>query len=105
MVLTKPQPYDIMQAVEQNSTITKKGVIHMKESNFPAIDYSELRGRIITVYGSLSKFAEAIGKTKATVYSRFANASEWTQSEIYDTCKLLGIRFEQIPSYFFSEKG
>lgn len=67
-------------------------------------DYSELRGRIRTKYGTEWAFAEALGMSRETLSSRFNNKTEWTSVEIVEACRLLDIDLIDAPTYFFTQK-
>lgn len=73
--------------------------------DYPEFDFSELRGRIVTVYGTMRKFADALGISANTLSGKMSNKTEWSQPEIYKSCKLLKIEVEKIPTFFFREKG
>lgn len=69
-------------------------------------DYSELRGRIKTRYGSQEACAQDIGLT-ASMLSRSLNGRrEFTSGEIIALCapERLSIKPEEIGFYFFTPK-
>ncbi len=45
-------------------------------------DYRKLRGKIIEVFGSQTKFAKALGVSDRTVSLKLNNERGWTQEEI-----------------------
>lgn len=67
-------------------------------------NYSKLRGRITEVYGTIEKFANAMGLSSTTLSGKLNNKVGFTQREINKACSLLSIPLEFIPVYFFSEK-
>lgn len=67
-------------------------------------DYSALIGRIIERYGTRSRFAEVLGMSKATFYSRISSDSYWDQDEIERSCDLLGITKNEIQRFYFTPK-
>lgn len=62
-----------------------------------------LRGKIIERFGSLSKFATAMGLSPATLSWRMTGRAEWKRDEIVKAIKLLGIHPTEIALYFFIE--
>lgn len=67
-------------------------------------DYSKLSGKIVEKYGTQMNFAEAIGLSERSVSLKLNSKIGWKQSEISRICKLLDIRVEEIPDYFFADK-
>lgn len=67
-------------------------------------DYSKLAGRITEVAGTKIHMAELMGMSKMTMTYRMQNKLPFTQPEIMDMCKILGITKSQIPLYFFTIK-
>lgn len=67
-------------------------------------DYSKLRGRIVEKYSTLSAFAQAIGISDGTLSSKMNSKTYFSNEEIVEACKLLGIQFEEVQSYFFTLK-
>lgn len=65
-------------------------------------DYSKLSGKIKEVCGSQAAFAEALGVSERTVSIKLNNKNDWKQGEIMQCCKILKIRKERIPMYFFT---
>jgi DNA-binding XRE family transcriptional regulator len=64
-------------------------------------DYSKLRGRIIEKFGSQSVFAKKIGLSERSLSKKMNNKVYFNQLEMEHSAKLLGIRIEDIPKYFF----
>ncbi len=72
-------------------------------------DYSRLSGRIVDVYGSRRKFAEAmrnsgVQMSEHTMSLKMNNKVYWKQPEINVACDLLGIPEDSIATYFFTQK-
>lgn len=67
-----------------------------------AYDYRKLRGKIKEICGTQDTFAEKIGLGRVTLSQRLNNQSEFSQDEIYRACDVLGLKKEEIPSYFFT---
>lgn len=69
------------------------------------MDYSELRGRIRTVFGTQAAFAEAMRLSECAVSQKLNGRSEWAADEIRRACELLSILPENLPRYFFCPKS
>lgn len=69
-------------------------------------DYSKLRGRIVEKFGSCTKFAASMGKSKVWVSHRLNNVVPWSTDEIAEACKpeRLDIAPEEYSCYFFTPK-
>lgn len=67
-------------------------------------DYSKLSGKIIEVAGTRLNMAKLMGVDKLTLCHRLQGKLSFTQPEIMDMCKILGITKSQIPLYFFTLK-
>jgi len=67
-------------------------------------DYSELKGRIKTKFGTQKAFAEELGVSEPTLCSRLRSNSPFSQDEIKKSADLLGITYGDIPNYFFRSK-
>lgn len=67
-------------------------------------DYSKLRGRITEKCGTQKAFAVKIKLGRVSLNKRLNNQLEFTQNEIMDSCRVLGINEEDIPEYFFTQK-
>ena len=65
-------------------------------------DYSELRGRIKTVFGTQGAFAKAMGIAEATLSLKLGNKAEWSQNEMVTAALLLDSDIAKIPIYFFT---
>ena len=65
-------------------------------------DYSKLRGRIIEKYGSMTKFAEAVGLSKSALSRKLNNFSSFNQEDIELFRGALEIEQSDIGTYFFT---
>lgn len=63
--------------------------------------YGNLREKIKLVFGTIGEFSTALGKDRSTISNKLNGIVAWTQTEIEDTCKLLGIEMEEVGKYFF----
>lgn len=67
------------------------------------MDRNKLRGKIVEMYGTQEKFAEALGVMSATVSQKLKNKREMTRADILKWAELLNIPPEEIHLYFFSD--
>ena len=67
-------------------------------------NYSALLGKIVEMYGTQAKFAEALGVSEHTVSLRLNGRRQWKQEEILKAASLLRIPKEEIAHYFFTLK-
>lgn len=67
-------------------------------------DLSKLRGRIIEKFGSLSNFAEKLGKDKTYLSRKMQGHSDFSRTEIIEWSNLLEIDSSMYEVYFFTEK-
>lgn len=67
-------------------------------------DYNKLRGKIKEICGTQDQFAEAIGLGRVSLSQRLNNQLEFSQDEIFKSCRVLSIDHEDIPVYFFTLK-
>ena len=67
-------------------------------------DYSELRGRIKTLFGTQDNFAQSMELGRVSLSQRLNNILEFTQQEILCACILLNEPMERIPALFFTLK-
>lgn len=65
--------------------------------------YGKLREKIKGVFGTIGNFAEAMNKDRSTISNKLNGLAAWTQDEIEQTCKLLGIPMSEVHDYFFYE--
>lgn len=65
-------------------------------------DYSKLKGKIVEVYGTQERFAEALGVSRATLSQKMRGANMFNQDEIYRT--MLMLKLKNPTPYFFTKK-
>lgn len=64
--------------------------------------YAKLRGRIVEKFGTMGKFAEALG-THINVVSRKLNGKRpFSKDDIEKWAKILEISIQEIGEYFFA---
>ena len=73
------------------------------------MDYSLLRGRIRTYFGSETNFVKELQNSGVEMSTgSFSNKinckSPFNQTEIMGICDLLGIEIKENPLYFFTQK-
>ena len=68
------------------------------------MDYSNLRGRIRTVFHTQEAFAKAMGMSMCSVSKKLNEQTEWTADEMRKACELLEIPVKEIHLYFFALK-
>ena len=66
-------------------------------------EHSKLRGKIREKFVTENNFAKALGMHKTSLSFRLNKRCRWRIDEIERAIKLLNIKVEEIPSYFFSE--
>ena len=64
-------------------------------------NYSKLKGKIVEKFLTQSNFAKEIGISNKSLSDKLNNKRDWTQRQIDNSCKVLGISSEEIPVYFF----
>lgn len=69
-----------------------------------AFDYSKLRGRIIEMYGSQSRFVDAFGVSENTMSMKLNNKVRFNSDDIVTITKMLKIPQEEVGIYFFTTK-
>ena len=69
-----------------------------------SFELSALKGKIVEVFGSQTKFAEAMGWTDAMLSFRMNGHVAWKQEDIAKACELLDIKEEEVGKYFFRKK-
>ena len=62
--------------------------------------YSELHGKIISRYGTLAAFADALEINKNSVSNKLSGRTPWKEREISKTCELLMIAPVDVAYYF-----
>jgi transcriptional regulator with XRE-family HTH domain len=63
--------------------------------------YNKLKGRIVEMYGTQAKFAEALDVTETTLSRKMQSKSEFSKEDMIKWSKLLNIPQTDIPAYFF----
>lgn len=63
--------------------------------------YGKLREKIKSVYGTIGKFAVAMGMNRCTLSNKLNGLAAWGQDEIEKACMLLGIPMDEVSDYFF----
>lgn len=69
-----------------------------------AFNYDKLRGRIVEIFGTQYKFAKEMGWSERTLSLKMNGSRSWKQPDICKAIKLLKLKEEDIPSYFFTPK-
>lgn len=64
--------------------------------------YNKLRGRIIEIYSTQSKFAEKLGVSKNSVSKKMNCQTEFSQADIIQWSTLLSIPKNDYGEYFFT---
>ena len=64
-------------------------------------NYNKLRGRIVEVFGSQSKFAKSMGWSERTLSLKMNGKIPWKQTDIVKAIKLLKLTDDDISDYFF----
>lgn len=68
------------------------------------INYDKLKGKIREVLGTQGKLAEYMKLDETTISNKLNCSTYFTQKEILKICRILNIKLEKIPEYFFKEK-
>lgn len=67
-------------------------------------DYSELLGKIKTVFKTQEAFSVAMGMSLTAINQRLNNKIDWSTPEMVKACDVLGIELIDVAKYFFSLK-
>lgn len=67
-----------------------------------AFNYDKLSGKIVEVFGTRYKFAEAMEWSERTLSLKMSGERTWKQSDIFKAIHLLKLKEEDIPTYFFT---
>ena len=62
--------------------------------------YAELHGKIISRYGTLAAFADALEINKNSVSNKLSGRTPWKEREISKSCELLSISPVDVAFYF-----
>lgn len=65
-------------------------------------DYTRLRERILSTYGTAGAFAGVMGLSTHSMSKKLNGKTPWKQDEILRACGLLNIRETEISAYFFT---
>ena len=68
----------------------------------PAYDYSKLKGRIIEKYGTQLALAKKIGWSERTLSLKLNGKVPFSQKDIEQMLKALGLGRKDIQTYFFT---
>ena len=63
--------------------------------------YNKLRGRIVEMYGTQERFAEAIGLSNVSVSKKMTGQTQFSQNDIALWCEKLEIPLSDAGLYFF----
>lgn len=69
-----------------------------------AVNFSELRRRILIYYNTMAEFAEAINLSPTTLSNKLNKKTPWRLDEITLICNTLEISKAEIPFYFLETK-
>ena len=69
-----------------------------------AFNYNKLSGKIVEVFGTRYKFAEAMEWSERTLSLKMSGKRPWIQPDICKAINLLNLVEEDIPTYFFTPK-
>lgn len=67
-------------------------------------DYTDLKRLIVYKYGTHEDFAKAANIGRVSLSHRLNNKLPFTQREIFKMVNLLGIKKDEVWSYFFTEE-
>lgn len=71
--------------------------------NKKEFDYANLRGKVVSIFGTFDKFATAMKLSKNSISKKINNKVPFTQDEIHLAANLLGVQ-GLIELYFFTTK-
>lgn len=63
--------------------------------------FNKLAGKIKEVYGTQEKFAKALGLSDTSLIKRMKGTVDWKSEEMFNSCVLLGIPFDEMHLYFY----
>lgn len=69
------------------------------------MDYSFLRGKIISICQNNNVFAEKLGISKQELSYKLNNKSSFTQEQVYNSIQLLSLNDEEVIKCFFCAYG
>lgn len=66
--------------------------------------FAKLRGRIVEIFGTQSRFAENIGVSEVTVINKLNGKYDFSLNDIIAWANALQISKDDIGAYFFADK-
>lgn len=63
---------------------------------------SKLRGRIVERYGTNESFRKVLGISKTTMSKKMTGRTSFSQDDMVEWSKLLGIDIKNVGEYFFA---
>lgn len=91
--------WDVNIKPVQNIELSKK-----KGGKRMAFNYDKLKGKIVELFGTQYRFAEAMGWSERTLSMKMNGAIPWKQTDICKAIELLNLEESDIPIYFFNAK-
>ena len=67
-------------------------------------DYGKLRGKIVEKYGTIQEFSRAMGRDPGVISHKLNGLNYFTQKEIVQAEKLLGLKPDTVYACFFTQK-
>lgn len=67
-----------------------------------AFNYAKLLGKIVEIFGTQRRFAEAMGLSERTISLKLNGKMGWKQTEIVKASSVLSIPENSIVEYFFT---
>lgn len=64
-------------------------------------NYTNLKARIVEVFGSQKEFGKQLGVSEQTIYRKLNNKSHFRLSQIHKSVSLLNINPVDVEKYFF----
>lgn len=69
-----------------------------------AFNYAKLLGKIVEIFGTQRRFAEAMGLSERTISLKLNGKMGWKQAEIVKASSVLSIPENSIVEYFFTRQ-
>ena len=73
-----------------------------KEGDDMGFNYAKLLGKIVEIFGTQRRFAEAMGLSERTISLKLNGKMGWKQAEIVKASSVLSIPENSIVEYFFT---
>lgn len=67
-------------------------------------NYNKLIGRMVEIYGSRSKAAEAFGISRSAMSLKLNGKTQFSQEDMRRACKVFRFPAQDIPTYFFANE-